>query len=82
MLRFLNPFFNNPGIFFTPFVPVLSICGIIYASLIVFRQKDLKRVIAYFFIAYINLIVIDIFIFFVFLYYINLFRYFVFIRIY
>jgi len=61
MLRFLNPFFNHAGIFFTPFVHTLSICGIIYASLTAFRQNDLKRVIAYASIAHMNLIVIGVF---------------------
>jgi len=61
LIRFLNPFFPLAGIYFTPFVQALSICGIIYASFNALRQNDLKRVIAYASIAHMNLIVVGIF---------------------
>lgn len=61
MLRFLNPLFTLAGLYFTPLVQTLAICGVIYASLTALRQNDLKRVIAYASIAHMNLIVIGIF---------------------
>jgi len=61
MIRFLNPLFSSAGIYFTPFVQTLSICGILYASLTALRQNDLKRVIAYASIAHMNLIIVGIF---------------------
>ena len=61
MIRFLNPLFVIGGVYFTPFVQTMSICGIIYASLTALRQNDLKRIIAYASIAHMNLIVIGIF---------------------
>ena len=61
LVRFLNPFFPLAGVYFTPFVQALSICGIVYASFNALRQNDLKRVIAYASIAHMNLIVVGIF---------------------
>ena len=61
MLKFLNPIFTDAGIFFTPVVHMLSLFGVIYASLTALRQNDLKRIIAYASIAHMNLIVIAIF---------------------
>jgi proton-translocating NADH-quinone oxidoreductase chain M len=61
MLRFLNPLFSFAGLYYTPLVHTLSVCGIVYASLTALRQNDLKRVIAYASIAHMNLIVVGIF---------------------
>ena len=61
MLRFLNPLFSIAGIYFTPLVQAVSICGIVYASLTALRQNDFKRVIAYASIAHMNLIIVGIF---------------------
>lgn len=61
MLRFLNPLFGVAGVYFTPLVQTISVCGILYASLTALRQNDFKRVIAYASIAHMNLIVIGIF---------------------
>jgi NADH-ubiquinone oxidoreductase chain 4 len=38
--------FPNASLYFTPFIYVLAVLGIIYASLTTLRQTDLKRIIA------------------------------------
>jgi proton-translocating NADH-quinone oxidoreductase chain M len=60
-LRFSIPLFPLASVFFRPFIFVISIFGIIFASLIAFRQSDIKRVIAYASIAHISLTVAGIF---------------------
>ena len=61
MIRFLIPLFPNASIYFTPYVLVLCLISIIYASLTAIRQTDLKRIIAYASIAHMNFIVLGIF---------------------
>ena len=61
MIRFLVPLFPKASLYFTPYVLVLCLISIIYASLTAIRQTDLKRIIAYASVAHMNFIVLGIF---------------------
>jgi len=60
-LRFSLPLFPDASLFFSPLVYLLSILGIIYASMSAIRQTDLKRIIAYSSVAHMNLVTLGIF---------------------
>lgn len=60
-LRFSLTLFPLASLFFSPFVYLLSVLGIIYASLSAIRQTDLKRIIAYSSVAHMNLVTLGIF---------------------
>jgi proton-translocating NADH-quinone oxidoreductase chain M len=60
-LRFLIPLFPYASIYFSPFVYMLCIIGIVYISLTTLRQIDLKKIIAYSSIAHMNFAVLGIF---------------------
>lgn len=61
MIRFLVPLFPKATIFFTPYILVLCLISLIYASLTAIRQTDLKRIIAYASVAHMNFIILGIF---------------------
>jgi proton-translocating NADH-quinone oxidoreductase chain M len=60
-IRFSLPLFPEACLYFTPFIFVLSILGVVYPSLTAIRQTDLKRIIAYTSIAHMNLVMLGIF---------------------
>jgi proton-translocating NADH-quinone oxidoreductase chain M len=60
-LRFSLNLFPDASLFFSPFVYLLSVLGIIYASMSAIRQTDLKRIIAYSSVAHMNLVTMGIF---------------------
>jgi proton-translocating NADH-quinone oxidoreductase chain M len=60
-LRFSLTLFPDASLFFSPLVYMLSILGIVYASLTAIRQTDLKRIIAYSSIAHMNLVTLGLF---------------------
>jgi proton-translocating NADH-quinone oxidoreductase chain M len=60
-IRFSLPIFPEASLFFTPFIFILSVLGVIYPSLTAIRQTDLKRIIAYTSVAHMNLVMIGIF---------------------
>jgi len=60
-LRFSITLFSSASLFFSPFVYLLSVLGVLYASMSAIRQTDLKRIIAYSSIAHMNLVTIGIF---------------------
>ena len=60
-LRFSLLLFPEASLFFSPLVYLLSLLGILYASMSAIRQTDLKRIIAYSSIAHMNLVTIGIF---------------------
>jgi proton-translocating NADH-quinone oxidoreductase chain M len=60
-LRYSLTLFPDASLYFSPLVYLLSIIGIIYASLTAIRQTDIKRIIAYSSIAHMNLVTIGIF---------------------
>ena len=60
-LRFSLSLFPDASLFFSPLVYLLSVVGVIYASLSAIRQTDLKRIIAYSSVAHMNLVTLGIF---------------------
>jgi len=60
-LRFSITLFPDASFFFSPLVYLLSILGVLYASMTAVRQTDLKRIIAYSSIAHMNLVTLGIF---------------------
>ena len=60
-IRFLIPLFPIASIYYTPFVYVIGLIGIIYTSLTAIRQTDLKKIIAYASVAHMNLVIIGLF---------------------
>jgi NADH-quinone oxidoreductase subunit M len=60
-LRFSLPLFPDASLFFSPFVYLLSILGVLYASLTAIRQTDLKRIVAYSSVAHMNLVTLGLF---------------------
>lgn len=60
-LRFSLTLFPEASLFFSPLVYLLSVLGVIYASLTAIRQTDLKRIIAYSSVAHMNLVTLGIF---------------------
>ncbi|MEN9684865.1 MAG: hypothetical protein RLZZ28_651 [Bacteroidota bacterium] len=61
VIRWLIPVFPHASIQFAHLIILLAITGMIYASLIAFRQDDIKRLVAYSSIAHIGLICAAIF---------------------
>lgn len=60
-LRFSLTIFADASLYFAPLIYLLSVVGVIYASLSALRQTDLKRIIAYSSIAHMNLVTLGIF---------------------
>lgn len=60
-IRWLLPIFPNASLQFANIVIILSVTGMLYASLIAIRQDDIKRLIAYSSIAHIGLMCAAIF---------------------
>lgn len=61
MIRFLVPLFPKATLYFTPYILLLCLISVIYASLTAIRQTDLKRIIAYASVAHMNFIILGIF---------------------
>lgn len=47
LLRFAYPLFPEAALLLTPFISVLAVVGIIYASWLAYAQTDIKRLLAY-----------------------------------
>lgn len=60
-IRILIPLFYKATIFFLPMVYMLALVGILYASITIIRQVDIKKIIAYSSIIHMNIIVLGIF---------------------
>ena len=60
-LRFSLPMFPDASIQFTPLVFGLSVIAIIYTSLVAYRQKDIKKLIAYSSVAHMGFVTMGIF---------------------
>ena len=63
MLRFSLPMFPEASQLFQPLVFALSVIAVIYASLVAFRQTDIKKLIAYSSVAHMGLVTLGIFAF-------------------
>ena len=61
MLRFILPLMPYATQYFSPFVFLLSILGVVYGSLITLRQTDLKRIVAYSSVAHMGVVTLGIF---------------------
>jgi NADH-quinone oxidoreductase subunit M len=61
LIKFTYTYFSCANEYFLPLITMLSLVGILNASLSAIRQNDIKRVIAYSSIAHMNLIVLGIF---------------------
>jgi NADH-quinone oxidoreductase subunit M len=60
-LRFSLPMFPDASLFFQPMVFALSVIAIVYASLVAFRQTDMKKLIAYSSVAHMGFVTLGIF---------------------
>jgi len=60
-LRFSLVLFPDASLFYSPIVYLLSVLGIIFASLTAIRQTDMKRVIAYSSVAHMNMVMLGLF---------------------
>jgi proton-translocating NADH-quinone oxidoreductase chain M len=60
-IRYSLFLFPQASLYFSPLVYLLSMTGVIYASLAALRQTDIKRIIAYSSIAHMNLVSLGIF---------------------
>ncbi|MDX2234955.1 MAG: NADH-quinone oxidoreductase subunit M [Hyphomonadaceae bacterium] len=60
-LRFSLPMFPDASAYFTPLVFILSVIAIVYASLVAFRQTDIKKLIAYSSVAHMGFVTMGIF---------------------
>ncbi|MES1157153.1 MAG: NADH-quinone oxidoreductase subunit M [Alphaproteobacteria bacterium] len=60
-LRFSLPMFPYASHFFTPLVFSLSVVAIVYASLVAFRQLDMKKLIAYSSVAHMGFVTLGMF---------------------
>ena len=61
LLRFSLPMFPDASEFFQPFVFALSVIAIVYASLVAWRQTDMKKLIAYSSVAHMGFVTLGIF---------------------
>ena len=60
-LRFSIPLFPDASLDLAPFVFALSVIAIIYTSLVAYRQKDIKKLIAYSSVAHMGFVTMGIF---------------------
>lgn len=60
-IRFSILLFPEASLYFSPIIYLMSVIGVIYASMSALRQTDLKRIIAYSSIAHMNLVTLGIF---------------------
>lgn len=60
-IRLSLTLFPYASLYYSPLIYLLSIIGVIYASLSALRQTDLKRIIAYSSVAHMNLVTLGIF---------------------
>lgn len=61
IFRFILPLFPDASLFFSPFISIFAILGVLYSSLSAFSLIDFKQIIAYSSIAHMNLSIIGIF---------------------
>jgi len=60
-IRWSIPLFPSASLYFAPLIYVISVIGIIYASLTTLRQVDLKKIIAYSSVAHMGICTLGIF---------------------
>lgn len=62
-MKFLFPVFSFATYIFSPFVIVLALIGVVYASIATVVQIDMKKLVAYSSVAHMNFVVLGIFVF-------------------
>jgi NADH-quinone oxidoreductase subunit M len=62
-MRFSLPMFPDASVYFAPLIYALSVIAIVYASLVAFRQTDMKKLIAYSSVAHMGFVTMGIFAF-------------------
>lgn len=60
-MRFSLPMFPDASVFFQPFMFTLSVVAIVYASLIAWRQTDMKKLVAYSSVAHMGFVTLGLF---------------------
>lgn len=60
-LRFTLPLFGYANMYFLPFIYLLAILGIVFASFSAIRQRDLKKIVAYSSVAHMSFTVLGLF---------------------
>jgi NADH:ubiquinone oxidoreductase subunit 4 (subunit M) len=63
VLRLLLPVLSEASIYYAPFTMTVCLISIIYTSITIFRQLDIKRIVAYSSIAHMNLVLVGLFTF-------------------
>lgn len=61
LIRFAFPLCSEGCLYLSPVLIILGILGVVYASLVTFRQVDIKRIIAYSSVAHMGVLIIGIF---------------------
>jgi NADH-quinone oxidoreductase subunit M len=60
-LRFNLPLFPNASVTLAPYLAILAVIGIIYGALVAFRQKDVKKLVAYSSVSHLGFVMLGIF---------------------
>ncbi len=60
-LRFNLPLFPNATLTLAPWMALLAVIGIVYGALVAYRQKDVKRLVAYSSISHLGFVILGIF---------------------
>lgn len=63
LVKFLFPIFAYASYVFSPFVLILALLGVVYASIATVVQIDMKKLVAYSSVAHMNFVVLGIFVF-------------------
>ena len=61
LIRFVVPLFPQAALGFAPVAMILGTCGILYGAVMVFGQRDLKRMIAYTSVSHLGFVMLGIF---------------------
>ncbi len=60
-LRFNLPLFPNASITLAPYLAILAVIGILYGALVAYRQKDVKKLVAYSSVSHLGFVMLGIF---------------------
>jgi NADH-quinone oxidoreductase subunit M len=60
LLRFAFPLFPDAAVFFSPYLAVLAVVGIVYGALVAMVQPDMKKLVAYSSVSHLGFVVLGI----------------------
>lgn len=60
-LRFNLPLFPNASVTLAPYLAILAVVGILYGALVAYRQKDVKKLVAYSSVSHLGFVMLGIF---------------------